>query len=92
MTHLANLSVMDALNSIESEIASTQSHIDHQRHIIQILHEHGHSQDVPTAEVLLETLTISLDVLCEKKENLLTHFQQSQPRHSAKPRLLWISK
>jgi hypothetical protein len=83
---------MDALSSIECEIANTRNHIDHQRHIMQILQEQGHSQDMPTAEVLLQTLTISLDVLCERKENLLKRLQQPQPRDSAKPRLRWISK
>jgi hypothetical protein len=80
----------DSLQHIEKSIAQTWGHIDRQRHIIEVLQEHGHSQDVVTAEVLLQTLTASLEVLCERKANLL---EEMQPAGSdAKPRLEWISK
>jgi hypothetical protein len=80
----------DSLQHIEKSIAQTWGHIDRQRHIIEVLQEHGHSQDVVTAEVLLQTLTASLEVLCERKANLL---EEMQPAESdAKPRLEWISK
>lgn len=80
----------DSLQHIEKSIAQTWGHIDRQRHIIEVLQEHGHSQDVVTAEVLLQTLTTSLEVLCERKANLL---EEMQPAESdAKPRLEWISK
>jgi len=80
----------DSLQHIEKSIAQTWGHIDRQRHIIEVLQEHGHSQDVVTAEVLLQTLTASLEALCERKANLL---EEMQPAESdAKPRLEWISK
>jgi hypothetical protein len=48
------------------------------------------SLDLPTAEVLLQTLTAGLEVLCERKAILL---EEMQPAGSdAKPRLEWISK
>ncbi len=69
----------------------TWGHLDRQRHIIEILREHGHAQDVPTAEVLLQTLTASLEVLCERKATLLEELQQ-QPATVSRSRLQWISK
>jgi hypothetical protein len=70
----------NALQRIEREIASTWKHIDRQRHIIEILREHGHSRDVPTAEVLLQTLTTSLEVLCERKAILLEELEHHPVR------------
>jgi hypothetical protein len=81
----------DTLLHVEKNIAETQEHIGHQRHIIAMLREHGHVRDVPTAEVLLETLTTSLAVLCERKETLLKDLQE-RAAPSSKPRLQWISK
>jgi hypothetical protein len=81
----------DSLEHIEKSIAETWEHIDRQRHIIEILREHGHPQDVPTAEVMLQTLTTSLEVLCEQKAILLEE-KQEPPESGAKPRLEWISK
>jgi hypothetical protein len=81
----------DSLEHIEKSIAETWGHIDRQRHIIEILHEHGLPQDVSTAEVMLQTLTTSLEVLCERKAILLE--EKQQPSESGtKPRLEWISK
>jgi hypothetical protein len=57
----------DTLQRVEDSIAETWEHIDRQRHIIEVLHEHGHARDVPTAEILLRTLTASLEVLCEQR-------------------------
>jgi hypothetical protein len=80
----------ESLQHVEKSIAETWGHIDRQRHIIEVLQEHGHSQDLPTAEVLLQTLTAGLEVLCERKAILL---EEMQPAGSdAKPRLEWISK
>ena len=81
----------DALKHVEKSIAETWAHLDRQRHIIEILCEHGHAQDVPTAEVLLQTLTASLEVLCERKATLLEELQQ-QPATVSRSRLQWISK
>ena len=84
------MSMEHSLQHVEKSIAQTWGHIDRQRHIIEILQEHGHSQDVPTAEMMLQTLTTSLEVLCERKAILL---EEMQPAGSeAKPRLEWISK
>lgn len=80
----------ESLQHVERSIVETWGHIDRQRHIIDILQEHGRSQDVATAELLLQTLTISLEALCERKAILL---EEMQPAESdAKPRLEWISK
>jgi len=57
----------DALQRVEESIAETWQHIDRQRHIIEVLHAHGHARDVPTAEILLQTLTASLEALCEQR-------------------------
>jgi hypothetical protein len=81
----------NALHHIEQEIDTTWKHIDRQRHIIEVLREHGHTQDVPTAEVLLQTLTASLEVLCERRDILLRESQQPAGA-DAKPFLRWISK
>ena len=64
-----------SLQQLEKSIAETWQHLDRQRHIIAILREHGHLRDVPTAEVMLETLTASLEVLCERKAILLGEIQ-----------------
>jgi hypothetical protein len=61
----------DTLQHVEKSIAETWEHIDCQRHIIEVLQEHGHARDVPTAQVMLQTLTASLEVLCERKAILL---------------------
>jgi len=82
----------NALHHIEREIATTWRHIDRQRHIIEVLRQHGHAQDVPTAEVLLQTLTASLEVLCERKDILVRESQQQLTGAGAKPFLRWISK
>ncbi|HUL09034.1 MAG TPA: hypothetical protein VLV76_22070 [Candidatus Acidoferrum sp.] len=82
----------NTLHHIEQEIAATWKHIDRQRHVIEVLREHGHAQDVPTAEVLLQTLTASLEVLCERKEILLRDSQQRPAGAGVKPALRWISK
>ena len=81
----------ESLQHVEKSIAETWGHIDRQRHIIEILQEHGHSQDVVTAEVLLQTLTASLEILCERKAVLLEEMQEPADT-SAKPRLEWVSK
>jgi hypothetical protein len=57
----------DTLQRVEESIAQTWEHIDRQRHIIEVLHAHGYARDVPTAEILLRTLTASLEVLCEQR-------------------------
>lgn len=80
------------LQRIEKEIAATWEHINHQRHIVATLREIGHSQDVPTAEVLLETLTASLELLRRQKEMLLEEPQKQSAWPQAKARLHWISK
>ena len=75
----------ESLQHVERSIVETWGHIDRQRHIIEILQEHGRSQDVATAEVLLQTLTVSLEALCERKAILL---EEMQPAESdAEPRL-----
>jgi len=74
--------MQEMLQRIEWEIAETRSHIDHQRRTIEILREHGHSRDLPTAEVLLKTLTVSLDVLCKERDTLRRELE----RHSAATR------
>lgn len=80
----------ESLQHVERSIVETWGHIDRQRHIIDILQEHGRSQDVATAELLLQTLTISLEALCERKAILL---EEMQPAESdAESRLEWISK
>ena len=66
----------ESLQHVEKSIAETWGHIDRQRHIIEILRELGHTQDVPTAEMMLQTLTASLEVLCERKAILLEEIQQ----------------
>ena len=81
----------NTLHHIEQEIATTWKHLDRQRHIIEVLRAHGHAQDVPTAEVLLQTLTASLEVLCERRDILLRESQQPAGA-DAKPFLRWISK
>jgi hypothetical protein len=80
----------ESLQHVEKSIAETWGHIDRQRHIIEVLQEHGHSRDLPTAEVLLQTLTAGLEVLCERRANLLEDVQPAES--DAKPRLEWISK
>jgi len=72
----------EMLQRIEQEIAETRNHIDHQRHTIEILREHGHSRDLPTAEGLLKMLTVSLDVLCRQRATL----RRESERHSAATR------
>lgn len=75
----------ESLQHVERSIVETWGHIDCQRHIIDILQEHGRSQDVATAKLLLQTLTISLEALCERKAILL---EEMQPAESdAEPRL-----
>jgi hypothetical protein len=64
-----------SLQQVEENIAETWRHIDRQRSIIAILQEHGHLREVPTAEVLLQTLTVSLELLCERKALLLDGMQ-----------------
>jgi hypothetical protein len=73
-----------SLQQLEKNIAETWQHLDRQRHIIAILREHGDLRDVPTAEVMLETLTASLEVLCERKAILLGEIQ---PATESTPRL-----
>jgi hypothetical protein len=75
---------------LEKSIAETWGHIDRQRHIIEVLEEHGHSQDVPTAEMMLQTLTTSLEVLCERKASMLEAMQSAGSGTNA--RFEWISK
>jgi hypothetical protein len=84
--------MQDSLQHVDKCIAETWGHIDRQHHIIEIeiLQEHGHSQDVQTAEVLLQTLTVGLEALCERKAILLEEMQPAE--QDAKPRLEWISK
>lgn len=79
---------MNSLDHVDRSIAETCRHIDRQRHIIDVLREHGHEEDVPTAEALLETLTTSLRTLRERRAILQgeTHGQ------NAKPRLDWVTK
>ena len=67
-----------SLQHVERSIVETWGHIDRQRHIIDILQEHGRSQDVATAELLLQTLTISLEALCERKAILLKEMQPAK--------------
>jgi hypothetical protein len=81
----------ESLEHIEKSIAETWGHIDRQRHIIDFLREYGHPRDVPTAEVMLQTLTTSLELLCERKAILLGEMQQPS-ESGAKPHLEWISK
>jgi len=81
----------DTLQHVEKSITETWGHIDRQRRIIEILQEHGQAQDVSTAEVMLQTLTNSLEVLCEQKAILLEEMQQTA-ESGTKPRLAWISK
>ena len=77
----------ESLQYVERSIVETWGHIDRQRHIIDILQEHARSRDVATAELLLQTLTISLEALCERKAILL---EEMQPAESdAEPRLEW---
>lgn len=78
-----------SLQHVKKSIAETWGHIDRQRHIIEVLRAHGYAEDVPTAEVLLQTLTTSLEVLCEQKAKL-EELHPVQP--GTKPRLEWISK
>jgi hypothetical protein len=80
----------ESLQHLEKSIAETWGHIDRQRHIIEVLEEHGHSQDMPTAEMMLQTLTASLEVLCERKASVLEEMQSAGS--GTKPRLEWISK
>ena len=79
----------NSLQSVEESIAATWEHLDHQRHIIEVLQEHGHSDDLPTAEAMLQTLTASLEALCELKASLL---EKSRQQSQGKTRLAWISK
>jgi hypothetical protein len=45
---------------------------------------------MPTAEMMLQTLTASLEVLCERKASVLEEMQSAGS--GTKPRLEWISK
>jgi hypothetical protein len=70
----------ESLQHVERSIVETWGHIDRQCHIIDILQEHGRSQDVATAELLSGSP-------CERKAILL---EEMQPAESdAEPRLEW---